>query len=98
MLKKLTEGDHIYFFKMFRFAKPHALKFGIGQFFYSSQAFVFDFAMSLLAGNIMAAIVAGSTEMVISAATHFVFLILGFFVLLGIGMCFYISVKFPNVY
>jgi len=90
MLKKLTEGDHIYFFKMFRFAKPHALKFGIGQFFYSSQAFVFDFAMSLLAGNIMAAIVAGSTEMVISAATHFVFLILGFFVLLGIGMCFYI--------
>lgn len=85
MFKKLTQGDNIYIFKMFRFAKPHALKFGIGHLLSSFQGFAFDFVMASLSGNIMAAIIAGSTDMVISAVTYFVILLLIFFVLLGIG-------------
>ena len=86
MFKKLTEGDNIYLFKMFRFAKPHAPIFIIGQLFSSSQGFLFPLAMSLLSSNIMAAIVAGSSEMVISAVTNFGLLLLGFVIILGTGI------------
>jgi len=86
MFKRLKEGDNIYFFKMFRFARTQAVPFGIGQLFYSSQSFVFNFAMAILSGNIMAAIVASSTDMVMTAVVHFAILMGAFFVFLGMGI------------
>jgi len=88
--QKLIAGDNIYFFRMFRFAKPHMIPFAIGQFFYSAQGFVFSFAMSVLTGNIMAAMVAGSRDMVMSAVMNFAIMLIVFMVLLGTGLALYI--------
>ena len=90
LIKKITTGDNIYFFRMYKFAKPHLLPFAIGQFFYSAQGFVFPFAMSLLAGNIMEAMVARSRDMVLSAVINFVYISVVFMVLLGFGIALYI--------
>ena len=86
MFKQLTKGDNKYFFKMFRFARPYAFRYAISQLMYSAQGIVFPLAMALLSGNIMAAIVAGNSDMVISAVTNFVVLVGVFFVLLGAGI------------
>ena len=86
MFKKLVAGDNKYFFKIFRFARPYAFRYALSQLMYSAQGFVFPFAMALLSGNIMAAIVAGDRGMVISAIINFAIIVGVFFVLLGAGI------------
>ena len=86
MFKKLTAGDNQYFFKIFRFARPYAFQYVASQLMYSAQGFVFPFAMALLSGNIMAAIVAGDASMVFSAVINFAAIVGVFFVLLGAGI------------
>jgi len=88
--QKITAGDNIYFFRGLKFAKPHLIPFAIGQFFYSAQEFIFSFAMSVLMGNIMAAMVAGSREMVMTTIWNFILMLLGFIVFLGLGIALYI--------
>ena len=86
MFKKLVAGDNKYFFKLFRFARPYAFRYALSQLMYSAQGFVFPFAMALLSGNIMAAIIAGDQGMVISAIINFAIIVGVFFVLLGAGI------------
>ncbi|MCL2364915.1 MAG: ABC transporter ATP-binding protein/permease [Defluviitaleaceae bacterium] len=90
MFKKLTAGDNQYFFKLFRFARPYAFRYALSQLMYSAQGFVFPLAMALLSGNIMAAIVAGNADMVVTAVIHFSIVVGIFFVLLGAGIYNYI--------
>ncbi|MCL2247939.1 MAG: ABC transporter ATP-binding protein/permease [Oscillospiraceae bacterium] len=86
MFKKLTAGDNKYFFKIFRFARPYAFRYALSQLMYSAQGFVFPFAMALLSGNIMAAVVAENSDMVVSAIINFAIIVGVFFVLLGAGI------------
>jgi len=88
--QKITAGDNIYFFRGMKFVKPHAIPFAIGQFFYSSQEFIFSFALSVLMGNIMAAMVAGSRAMVMTTIWNFVLMLIGFIIFLGLGISLYI--------
>ena len=88
--EKITAGDNIYFFRGFKFAKPYIIPFAIGQLFYSAQNFVFSFAMSVLLGNIMASLVAGSRDMVMTTIWNFVIMVFGFMVFLGLGVALYI--------
>ncbi|MCL2188071.1 MAG: ABC transporter ATP-binding protein/permease [Defluviitaleaceae bacterium] len=57
-----------YFYKMFRFMRPYAVRYGITQFIYASQGFAFPFILSVFAANIMEAIVAGERDAIFSAA------------------------------
>ena len=66
-MKKLTQGDNQYFFKMFRFMKPYAFRYGISQILYSGQGFVLPFILSAFITNIMYAIVIQSRDEVMSA-------------------------------
>ena len=86
MFSRLTAGDSKYFFRMFRFARPYAFQYIASQLMYSAQGFVFPFAMALLSGNIMAAIIAQDTGMVFSAIVSFAAIVGIFFVLLGAGI------------
>ena len=88
--QKITAGDNIYFFRGFKFAKPYLIPFTIGQLFYSAQNFVFSFAMSILMGNIMASLVAGSRAMVMTTIWNFVLMMFGFMIFLGLGIALYI--------
>jgi len=74
------------FFKFFRFARPYAFQYAVGQLFYSSQGFMFPFAMALLSGNVMAAMIAGDSGMIVSAVINFAVLVGIFFAFLGIGI------------
>ena len=87
---KITAGDNIYFFRGLKFVKPHAIPYVVGQLFYSSQNFIFSFALSILMGNIMAAMVAGSRDMVMTTIWNFILMLLGFIVFLGLGIALYI--------
>ena len=60
--EKLTAGDNQYFFKMFRFMRPYAVRYAITQFIYSAQGFAMPFALSIFAGSVLAAIVAGDAD------------------------------------
>jgi ABC-type multidrug transport system fused ATPase/permease subunit len=86
VFNKISTGDNKYFFKLFGYARPYAFKYAASQLLYSAQGFVFPFAMALLSGNVMAAIVAGDSGMVVSAIIHFAMIVGIFFVLLGVGV------------
>ena len=78
-----TQGDKQYFFKMFRFMRPYAIRYGITQFIYSAQGFAMPFILSVFIGSIMAAIVAGDRDALISAGVTLAIMQAGFvFILL----------------
>jgi ABC-type multidrug transport system fused ATPase/permease subunit len=63
-MKRFIKGDNRYFFKMFRFMKPYAIRYAVSQLLYSSQGFAFPFILSVFTANIMAAIVNGDRDAV----------------------------------
>ena len=85
---KLMAGDNQYFFKMFRFMKPYAVRYGVTQFIYSSQGFFMSFALMIFIGNIMAAIVGGHRDALFSAAITLAIMLGGFIVLMLVAVCF----------
>jgi len=86
MKDKILAGDNIYFFKMFRFMKPYWLRYALSQFMYSAQGFLFPFFISIFAANITAAIVARDADAVTNAGITLGVMILGFLLLLLIGI------------
>ena len=64
---KLMQGDNKYFFKMFRFMRPYAVPYGITQFIYSAQGFAITYIFSIFIGNLMATIIAGDRDGLVSA-------------------------------
>jgi len=64
---KLTQGDNKYFFKMFRFMRPYAVPYTITQLIYSAQGFAITYIFSIFIGNLMATIIAGDRDGLISA-------------------------------
>ncbi|MCL2285767.1 MAG: ABC transporter ATP-binding protein/permease [Firmicutes bacterium] len=83
---KLTQGDAPYFFKMFRFMKPYKIRYGLSQTLYSAQGFAMAFIFSIFMGNVMAAIVAGDRDALISAGTNLGIMIGVFVVMLLVGI------------
>jgi len=67
MKAKLTQGDNKYFFKMFRFMRPYAVPYAITQLIYSAQGFAMTYIFSMFIGNLMATIIAGDRDGLISA-------------------------------
>ena len=83
-------GDIKYFFKMFRYMKPYMLPYSVGMFLYSAQSFVMLFIISFFTGNIMAAIVAANTRMVINSVLILVGMTVGFLVILTPAIYMYV--------
>ena len=83
---KLTQGDNIYFFKMFRFMRPYAVPYGISQLIYSAQGFAITYIFSIFIGNLMATIVAGDRDGLISAGTMLGIMLAVFVAVLMIGI------------
>ena len=77
---KLTQGDNIYFFRMFRFMRPYRIRFAITQFVYSSQGFAFPFIIAIFSGNIIAAILDADADAVMQAGVVLAVMILGYLV------------------
>lgn len=65
--KVMTKGDNRYFFKMFCFMKPYALRYGLSQFVYSAQGFAGSFIIAIFSNNILAAIEAKNADAIVSA-------------------------------
>ena len=87
MIKKwLYQGDNQYLFRLFDFMRPNIFRFLITQMIYSSQGFMFPFMLAVFTGNIMAAIVAGSPDGVVDAGITLLLMMIGFFVVFGIGL------------
>ena len=84
---KLTQGDNIYFFKMFRFMRPYAVIYGISQLIYSAQGFAITYIFSIFVGNLMATIIAGDRAALISAG-----------VTLGIMLGVFVGVLLVGIY
>ena len=74
--------DNQYFFKMFRFMKPYAIRYAISQLVYSAQGFAMPFIIAIFTGNIMAAILAGDSDAVVSAGIILAVMIGGFVLML----------------
>ena len=83
---KLMQGDNQYFFKMFRFMKPYAIRYAITQIIYSAQGFAMSFIFSIFIGNIMAAIVAGDRDALVTAGIHLAIMIGGFLIVFLVGV------------
>jgi len=78
--KKLTQGDNIYFFRMFKFMKPSMVRYIITQLIYASQGFAFPFFLATFASNIMYAVQAGDRDLVVSAGLIFL-VMMGIYIL-----------------
>jgi len=83
---KLMQGDNQYFFKMFRFMKPYAFRFGISQFVYSAQGFAMSLIFSVFIGSIMSAIITGDRDALVSAGINLAIMLAVFIILLLIGV------------
>ena len=83
---KLMQGDNQYFFKMFRFMKPYAIRYGITQFIYSAQGFAMPFIFSIFIGSIMSAIVTGNRDALVSAGITLAIMLAVFITLLLVGV------------
>ena len=82
----LTEGDNIYFFRMFRFMRPYSFRFAISQIVYSGQSFMLPFLVTMFAGGVTDAIVAADAGAIADAGRQLVSFTLVFLFILLIAV------------
>ncbi|MCL2500454.1 MAG: ABC transporter ATP-binding protein/permease [Defluviitaleaceae bacterium] len=75
-----------YFYKMFRFMRPYALRYAISQIIYSSQGFAFPFVLSVFAGSIMAAVANGDRDAVFRSGIMLAVMLGAFIVVFLVGV------------
>ncbi|MCL1786631.1 MAG: ABC transporter transmembrane domain-containing protein, partial [Defluviitaleaceae bacterium] len=78
--------DNQYFFKMFRFMKPYRIRYALSQLLYSAQGFAMPFVFSVFIGNIMAAIVSGHREAMVTAGVQLALMLGGFILVFLVGV------------
>ncbi|MCL2591987.1 MAG: ABC transporter ATP-binding protein/permease [Defluviitaleaceae bacterium] len=83
---KLTKGDNKYFFKMFKFMKPYAIRYAITQFIYSAQGFAFMLMFGIFTGNIMTSIIEGDYSMVVNAGVTLGVMLIAFIAIMLFGV------------
>ncbi|MCL2604335.1 MAG: ABC transporter ATP-binding protein/permease [Defluviitaleaceae bacterium] len=76
----------MYFYKMFRFMRPYAVRYAISQIIYSSQGFAFPFVLSVFAGNIMAAVANGDRDAVFRSGIVLAVMLGAFIVVFLVGV------------
>jgi len=76
----------IYFKKMFKFMRPYIASYSIGIFLYNSQGFASNLAIGLIGRNILAGIMSGSTNDIITGALFALITFIVLFSLVGLGI------------
>ena len=90
MKKRLTRGDNIYYFRMFRYMKPYSFRYVFGQLSYASQGLALPLMLSFFTTNILAAIAAESTSAVVNAGVMLAIVFLGYFAVFAFGVALHI--------
>ena len=78
------------FLRIHGFVKPYIIRYLIGLFAYASQNFAFPLITGIVMSSVVAAMLNGSMTEVYDALILFAILLVGFFVLIGVGTYFWI--------
>jgi len=85
----MTRVDRKNFIRTFSYMKPYAFFYAIGVFLYCAQNFAMPFFSGLVMGGIMQGILASDFSLVTAAIIRFAVMIIGFMILLAVGVYFY---------
>ena len=75
-----------HFKKMYTFMRPYKIRFCIGTFLCNSQSFVLSFVIGLVGYNVMAGVVAGSTDEIVRGTIIALVAYVGLYSLVGLGI------------
>lgn len=92
VLKRFTEGDNIYFFKLIKFLKPYAIRYSIALLIACAFQFVLQLLLALFSESLMESIIMRDAEILFTAGRRLAIFGGIFMAVWAVGMFFYMLI------